>query len=139
MATVDALAACSANIVIADLNQENGTDKVQQLQANGTDALFVRTNVGDANDVASLIDQTLEKFGSLKVLREEASVTDEKTGLTFYRATVEITDKEFGRLGGRALIPGMPVEVLVPTNERTVLSYLIKPLADHLSHALREE
>ena len=38
-----------------------------------------------------------------------------------------------------ALAPGMPVEVHVRTDERTPLSYFVKPLSDHFSRALREE
>jgi HlyD family secretion protein len=35
--------------------------------------------------------------------------------------------------------PGMPVEAFIKTDERTVLSYLIKPFADELQLAFREE
>ncbi len=52
---------------------------------------------------------------------------------------VAITEEEAERLGGKILIPGMPVEALFPTSERTVLSYLIKPFPDHIEHAFREE
>ncbi len=68
-----------------------------------------------------------------------SSVVDEKTGLAFYRVTLEIDDDELSRLGGKSLIPGMPVEAFFPTSERSVLSYLVKPLSDHLRYALREE
>ena len=45
-----------------------------------------------------------------------------------------------GRLpGGLVLAPGMPVEVLIRTGERSVLSYLAKPMADFFERALREE
>jgi HlyD family secretion protein len=33
----------------------------------------------------------------------------------------------------------MPVEGFIQTGERTVLSYLTKPLTDHLAKAFREE
>ncbi len=38
-----------------------------------------------------------------------------------------------------ALAPGMPVEVHVRSGDRTPLSYLVKPLTDYFSRALREE
>jgi HlyD family secretion protein len=31
-------------------------------------------------------------------------------------------------------VPGMPAEVFIETGERTVLSYLMKPLADQVMH-----
>ena len=37
------------------------------------------------------------------------------------------------------LTPGMPVEVHINTGERSPLSYLVKPIMDYLSRALREE
>jgi HlyD family secretion protein len=47
--------------------------------------------------------------------------------------------EEVARLGEVKLIPGMPVEAFVQTGERTMLSYLIKPLSDQLMRAFREK
>jgi len=63
---------------------------------------------------------------------------DETTGLTFYTARLAIAEEELVRLSGRALVPGMPVEVFLTTQDRTVLSYLVKPLTDQIAHAFRE-
>jgi len=64
--------------------------------------------------------------------------TDEQSGLTFYRAEVAPDDGQIERLNGQALLPGMPVETLIKTDERTPLSYLVKPLADYFNRAFRE-
>lgn len=63
--------------------------------------------------------------------------TDNRTGVSYYVARVEIPDAELSRLNQR-VIPGMPVEAFIQTGERTVMSYLTKPLADQMSRALRE-
>jgi HlyD family secretion protein len=42
------------------------------------------------------------------------------------------------RLGDVKLVPGMPVEAFVKTGERTVISYLMKPLSDQINRAFRE-
>ena len=68
-----------------------------------------------------------------------SSVVDEKTGVAFYRVAVVIDEQEMDALEGKKLIPGMPVEAFFPTSERTVMSYLVKPLTDHLMHVFREE
>ena len=47
--------------------------------------------------------------------------------------------EEIARLGEVKLIPGMPVEAFVQTGDRTMLSYLIKPLHDQLMRAFREK
>lgn len=36
-------------------------------------------------------------------------------------------------------LPGMPVDVLIQTDERTVLSYFVKPISDHIARAFIEE
>ena len=46
---------------------------------------------------------------------------------------------EVARLGENVkLIPGMPVEAFVQTGDRTMLSYLMKPLSDQLMRSFRE-
>ncbi len=64
--------------------------------------------------------------------------TDENTGQTFYRAEVVPEDDQVERLNGQALLPGMPVETMIKTDERTPLSYLVKPLTDYFNRAFRE-
>ena len=46
--------------------------------------------------------------------------------------------EEVARLGEVKLIPGMPVEAFVQTGDRTMLSYLMKPLSDQLMRSFRE-
>jgi len=63
---------------------------------------------------------------------------DEFTGTSFYLARLIIQEEELMKLNGKTLLPGMPVEAFIQTNERTVLSYLVKPLEDHLVYAFKE-
>jgi HlyD family secretion protein len=42
-------------------------------------------------------------------------------------------------LGEVKLLPGMPVEAFVQTGDRTMLSYLMKPLHDQIARAFREK
>jgi HlyD family secretion protein len=46
---------------------------------------------------------------------------------------------ELAKLGEVKLTPGMPVEAFIQTGERTMLSYLVKPLRDQLKRAFREK
>ncbi|MEW2915755.1 HlyD family type I secretion periplasmic adaptor subunit [Ruegeria sp. ANG10] len=64
--------------------------------------------------------------------------TDDATGQTFYRAEVAPEDNQIERLNGQALLPGMPVETMIKTDERTPLSYMVKPMADYFNRAFRE-
>ncbi|MEE4016096.1 HlyD family efflux transporter periplasmic adaptor subunit, partial [Roseibium sp. FZY0029] len=63
---------------------------------------------------------------------------DERTGMSYYVARLIIDESELIKLGDHTLVPGMPVETFLQTGDRTVLSYLVKPIGDQIAHALRE-
>jgi HlyD family secretion protein len=65
--------------------------------------------------------------------------TEQRTGQSYYTIRVKMPPEEVARLGEVKLIPGMPVEAFVQTGDRTMLSYLIKPLKDQLMRAFREK
>jgi HlyD family secretion protein len=65
--------------------------------------------------------------------------TDQRTGQSYYTIRVSMPPQEIARLGDAKLIPGMPAEAFVQTGDRTVLSYLMKPLNDQLMRAFREK
>ena len=67
------------------------------------------------------------------------TTTDQRTGQNYYTTRIGMTKSEIARLGDIKLIPGMPVEAFVQTGERTVMSYLIKPLQDQFMRAFREK
>jgi HlyD family secretion protein len=56
----------------------------------------------------------------------------------YYAIRIEIPDEELKKLDGGALVPGMQVETFVATSDRTVISYLIKPVVDRLARSMRE-
>ena len=73
------------------------------------------------------------------VSRVSADLTsDQRTGASYYTVRITLTPEELSRLNALKLIPGMPVEAFVRTGDRTVLSYLTKPLTDNMSKAFRE-
>jgi HlyD family secretion protein len=74
------------------------------------------------------------------VTRVSADVTtDQRTGQSYYTIRVSLPPTEVARLGdNNKLIPGMPVEAFVQTGDRTMMSYLIKPLHDQLMRSFRE-
>ena len=67
------------------------------------------------------------------------TTTDQRTGQSYYTIRVSMPPEEIARLGDVKLIPGMPVEAFVQTGDRTMMSYLIKPLSDQLMRAFREK
>jgi HlyD family secretion protein len=65
--------------------------------------------------------------------------TEQRTGQSYYTIRVSMPPEEIARLGDVKLIPGMPAEAFVQTGDRTMLSYLMKPLHDQLMRAFREK
>lgn len=66
-------------------------------------------------------------------------LVDQNTNRSFYRAEVMLREGEIAKLEGQELVAGMPVEVFIQTGERTPIEYLLKPITDYLSRAMREE
>ena len=64
--------------------------------------------------------------------------TDERTQVPYYRAEIVLDPGEREKLGNVALVPGMPVEAFIRTDQRTPLSYLLKPFTDYFNRAMRE-
>lgn len=67
-----------------------------------------------------------------------ATTVDRATGERYYLGHVEVLAGELQKLGTGPLLPGMPVEVYVQTEERTVISYLARPIFDQFNRAFRE-
>jgi HlyD family secretion protein len=53
---------------------------------------------------------------------------DQKTSALFYLVRIATSADEIARLGKVRLVPGMPVEVYVRSDDRTVMSFFVKPL-----------
>ncbi|QND63260.1 HlyD family type I secretion periplasmic adaptor subunit [Mesorhizobium loti] len=81
---------------------------------------------------------TPELNGSVSEISADLSV-DERSGAAFYTVRVSLPRTELKKLKGLTLAPGMPVEAFFSTGSRTMLSYLVKPLADQIQRAFREE
>jgi HlyD family secretion protein len=65
--------------------------------------------------------------------------TDQRTGQSYYTVRIAMPAEQIERLGEVKLLPGMPVEAFMQTRDRTMLSYLIKPLHDQFLRAFREK
>lgn len=87
---------------------------------------------------SALNQRTTPELTGAVVHVSPATTRDGATGEPYYVADVEITADELRKLGPVRLLPGMPVEVFVSTDERTAISYLAKPVTDQFERAFRE-
>ena len=78
-----------------------------------------------------------EIFGTVAGI-SPTSIVDQATGVAYYRLNLTVPTDQLALLGDVDLIPGMPIEAFLQTGERSVLSYLTKPLMDQLQRAFRE-
>ena len=56
----------------------------------------------------------------------------------YYLARVALSEADMNSTGGLQLVPGMPAEVYIRTQDRTPLEYLLKPLHEQIAHTFRE-
>ena len=88
----------------------------------------------------SALDQrtTPELKGLVQTISADA-FQDEGTQLSYYRAEIVLSEGEQAKLPENVvLIPGMPVEAFIRTDDRTPIAYLTKPLTDYFTKAFRE-
>lgn len=80
---------------------------------------------------------TPEVNGVVKSVSADA-FEDRQRGLRYYRAEIEVDQKIRDRLGDLVILPGMPVEAFIRTEDRSPLSFFVKPLATYFNRAFRE-
>lgn len=81
--------------------------------------------------------ETPELTGHVTVVSADA-LPDPRNQAPYYRAEILLDDGELAKLGGKTLIPGMPVVAFIQTEARTPLAYLLKPFTDYFTRAFRE-
>ncbi|MDF2997854.1 MAG: type secretion rane fusion protein HlyD family [Xanthobacteraceae bacterium] len=66
-------------------------------------------------------------------------LVDPESSQSYYMARVELDRSEMEQLGSVVvLVRGMPAEVLIATQERTMIDYLIEPFRDAWRRSFRE-
>lgn len=83
---------------------------------------------------------TPEALGAVRQVSAD-SFTDKQTGVSYFLVLIDLPPGEDIEriLRGGKLQPGMPAETFIRTGARPAISYLLKPLTDAFSHALRED
>ncbi|MBU0656106.1 MAG: HlyD family type I secretion periplasmic adaptor subunit [Gammaproteobacteria bacterium] len=90
----------------------------------------LRLSSFDQNEVPDLLGAVINIAADV--------VHDSQTGGDHYPVRFLINPEEMEKLAGKKLQPGIPVQAFIETKSRTVLTYLLEPLADHLARAFRE-
>ncbi|MDH6147170.1 MULTISPECIES: HlyD family type I secretion periplasmic adaptor subunit [Paraburkholderia] len=67
------------------------------------------------------------------------SLVDDHTGAPYYRVRAKVSQQGMKLLRNLNVKPGMPVEIFVNAGQRSMLSYLLKPIIDRSHTALTED
>jgi HlyD family secretion protein len=62
-----------------------------------------------------------------------------QTARDVYVARIALPPDQIARVPGFQPLPGMPAEIIIATNERTFLQYVVKPIVDSMARAFREQ
>lgn len=81
---------------------------------------------------------TVTRISADLIWETAKSATTASDSAPYYRVRLTLAQKGNGASDEFRLLPGMPAEVHITTSERTMLSYLAKPLTDQFSRAFRE-
>lgn len=87
-----AFASEGANVVVADVNEDGGTETAKQIEDMGRGAKFVKTDVSRDAEVKNLVARTIDAFGRLDFAHNNAGV------LGTARPTHEIEEADWDRL-----------------------------------------
>ncbi len=66
------------------------------------------------------------------------AIVEQSTNKAFFTVDVEVSAKELKKLGGVALYPGMPAEIMIITKTATPWEYFTTPIVKSFDHAFRE-
>ena len=65
--TAHAFAKEGGTVIVADINEKGGAETVQQIEALGGKAMFIKNNVADYEDVVKMHQTIIDKYGQLDV------------------------------------------------------------------------
>ena len=90
-ATAILLAEAGAAVTILDLDEQGGESVVRQIVQTGGKAMFVRGDVSRAEDCRNAVQETVEAWGGVDILFNNAGITR--------RATVtELSEEDWDRV-----------------------------------------
>ena len=115
-----AFAEAGARVVLADVNREAGARVAKACEALGATSLFVPTDVSDVQSCRALMAATVDAFGQIDSLINNA-------GVNFVKPTLEMNEADWDRvidvdLKGTFLCSRYALEVMVPRKQGNIVN-----------------
>ncbi|MCC7354570.1 MAG: SDR family oxidoreductase [Anaerolineae bacterium] len=119
-AIAERFAEVGAEVVIAEVNRQQGEAAAADLQARYGKGLFVRTDVSKAADCRAMVQRTVAAYGHLDTLVNNA-------GVNFVKPTLQMEEADWDRvidvdLKGTFLCSRYALEVMVPRKQGNVIN-----------------
>lgn len=82
------------NIAVVDINEEGGNETVNMVKEAGADAIFIKADVSNPDDVKQYVDKTVDHFGTIDYFFNNAGISG--SGKYFLDTEVDEIEKIVG-------------------------------------------
>lgn len=127
----------SSGAVMAELLPTQ-SDLVVEARLDPADIDSVREGQGVQLRLVALNRRTTPQIDATVAFISSDRLRDEVTGQEYFAARMALAGELPSGIDARQIYPGMPTEVFIPTESRTFLEYLAKPITDSFQRAFRE-
>jgi HlyD family type I secretion membrane fusion protein len=110
------------------------------IEARASPADGARIGSGMASELRILSPEARNQLPIVGEIRNRSAdiLTDARTAERYYSVEIAVSKEALAKAQSRPLIPGTPMEVIVPSHSRTVFAYLLDPILDSFRRGLRE-
>ena len=81
-----------AKVVIAGRSEERGNKIVEEINNDGGEAVFIKVDLMDTNEIKQSVKNTVEAFGTIDILYNGAGILDEYVGI------IDTKEEEFDQI-----------------------------------------
>ena len=78
-ATAELFASRGASVAVVDIDADAAAETVDEITTDGGDAIAVTADVSDAREVEAFVERTVEEYGRIDVLHNNAGIPQEST------------------------------------------------------------
>ena len=113
-----------ANVVIVDIDEKRGNELVEQIKKKqkNSNIIFQRCNITNINEIHNLIETTLNKFGDIDALVNNAYPRNKNYGRKFEDVTYEdFCENVNMHLGGYFLITKEVSKIMIKQNYGNII------------------
>lgn len=82
-----------ASVAVAEINDRDGESTVEEIRRKGGNAMFVKTDVSAESEVKAMVEATVEEFGGIDIMYNNAAVLFHKEETRAHELTTEVWDR----------------------------------------------